>query len=399
MKRRSVLLLVLLSVASVVTGAGAASSSVNISGSADQVQVETHPDAEAYALDYGVPVAEASSRLYEQESSYEVRDALLGAAPGRLVGVRLEHGAEVKIVARYAGDEPVELPAVVEASDIPVEVITGYELTFEQVEASMDAVIAELEASGVTVDGIYYDEVTNTIVVDSSAAAPASVSAPSINAANGIDIPVRIDVHDVPAADGYRGGIVLTSCTSGFTVRNPAGLRGILTAAHCPEPQAYQPIGSKTWYVATYRNGLNNAYADVEWRSITAHTVGPYVYMASTLTPVTLRGYTMRGNQAGDYVCHRGKSTGYSCGTVNNVSYRPGNNICNGACGATWVRISGSSLRCYPGDSGGPFASGRYAYGIYKGQSSSGVGTGSCNYAFYMPIEYAFNLGISLLTG
>jgi hypothetical protein len=39
------------------------------------------------------------------------------------------------------------------------------------------------------------------------------------------------------------------------------------------------------------------------------------------------------------------------------------------------------------------------AYGLYKGQASSGTAVGDCSEMFYMPIDYISAIGATLLFG
>ena len=60
--------------------------------------------------------------------------------------------------------------------------------------------------------------------------------------------------------------------------------------------------------------------------------------------------------------------------------------------------MEGSTLKCYIGDSGGPWFNNGYAYGTYYGQSSSGTTAAACNYAFYMASNYITSFGLTILT-
>jgi hypothetical protein len=102
------------------------------------------------------------------------------------------------------------------------------------------------------------------------------------------------------------------------------------------------------------------------------------------------------GQVVGGFVCHRGKTTGYSCGTIVSKTFQPTwANACFGVtCASVWIRVQGANLKCYPGDSGGPWFLNNTAYGIYKGQSSSGPAVGNCNWAVYSAADY---FGINLV--
>lgn len=47
-----------------------------------------------------------------------------------------------------------------------------------------------------------------------------------------------VELSPVGAGDTNSGGLPLSTCTSGFAVRNSAGTRGILTAGHCGNSQS-----------------------------------------------------------------------------------------------------------------------------------------------------------------
>lgn len=68
-------------------------------------------------------------------------------------------------------------------------------------------------------------------------------------------------------------------------------------------------------------------------------------------------------------------------------------------CSSVWIKVSGPNLECNGGDSGGPWFNGSIAYGIYKGQSSTGSTAAACNYAFYMAINYITGMNVTVLIG
>jgi streptogrisin C len=90
------------------------------------------------------------------------------------------------------------------------------------------------------------------------------------------------------------------------------------------------------------------------------------------------------GMRAGDVVCHRGESTGYSCSQVELTDFAPAGDLCGGACLPTWTTVSGPG--CKAGDSGSPVFLGTTAYGILKGGSYRS--NGSCAFYFYMSTDF-----------
>lgn len=103
-----------------------------------------------------------------------------------------------------------------------------------------------------------------------------------------------------------------------------------------------------------------------------------------------VQGVASRAAADDDFVCHRGFTTEYSCGQVTSISYLPTyTDACLGAtCAATWLRVEGPGLKCYPGDSGGPVFLDFTAYGFYKGQNSAGTSAADCDFAIVMSQQY-----------
>jgi hypothetical protein len=126
-------------------------------------------------------------------------------------------------------------------------------------------------------------------------------------------------------------------------------------------------------------------YRDVQING-SANSPDPYFYAnrgAGELRAVqTWRN--LASTRAGDFVCHYGESSGYSCATVELTDYAPPGDLCGGPCSPTWVTVSGPS--CVPGDSGGPVFSGDVAFGIAKGINRDEAGR--CLFYYYMSTDY-----------
>jgi hypothetical protein len=149
-------------------------------------------------------------------------------------------------------------------------------------------------------------------------------------------------------------------CTSGFTVANSSGQRGLITAAHC-SPLGYNyltPQGVLVGQASRHACGPNPYNADA--MVITGQTYGPSIYVGTTQAG---SGITVTG--AGDPAV--GATYNYSGATTYehanqvvdslNGSYWADNN-----CGTYWVlnlitwHTSGTSTCAVRGgDSGGPF--------------------------------------------
>ena len=102
----------------------------------------------------------------------------------------------------------------------------------------------------------------------------------------------------------------------------------------------------------------------------------------------------------GDYVCHYGKRTGYSCGWVQTIHFDPGDQCGfhgNDPCAATWVQAAGSNLACSPGDSGGPTFNGNLMYGTVSHGNYWGTLKGQCGWLTFMLLGFLSEMNIETL--
>lgn len=355
-------------------------------------------DLTSYASDFGVSIEEAAKRLEMQEHFVDVVATVADLEPDRFAGSSIDHGDHFKLTIYLVGqDLPDEWESTIDDSQLPIRISPRAARSLDAARKTIEDIGGLLEeVSGFS--GIWYDVQRQEFVLDlvgeSETALRASLPAELPAEIRG----ARIEMLSEETSVGRRGGLVTTSCTSGFTVRNAAGTRGITTAGHCGNSQSYRLFGSSTWYSTTFRAQLWNNNTDLQWHS-TAN-VEPRFHASSTSSTRPVTSQATRNGQSGAYVCHRGAATGYSCGTVSSIVYQPPSAVCNGqTCSAVWIRASGPSLKCYLGDSGGPVFYDNRAYGIYSGQSSSGTTISGCNFMYYMGINYVINLNVTLLYG
>lgn len=362
-------------------------------------------DARAYAAEFNVGVDEAMRRLRAQEQQGDVIDRLRRVNPGRFAGLWVEHQPEFRIVVRLAGDAPAppEFAAAAAGSPSPVVFVTGASATESQVLGRIQASLPVFKTALPGLMGTDMDVRTGDIVlyVHATGAAGEMARAQGADLTRQAGHPVRIKLLDAPAQDGnVRGGANLSNCTTRFVVQNGAGTRGVLTAGHCPDAQTYSGFDGTTTAMS-WVSEIRDADQDVQWHTTTLTEV-PEFYADLTTSARILTGRRYRTSTApGNAVCHRGKATGYSCGTVESITYQPMyTDACPGTtCSAVWISVSGPNLKCYPGDSGGAWFNGQTAFGIYKGQSSSGTAVGNCTLAWYMSTDFISGLGVSLLYG
>lgn len=349
-----------------------------------------NPDAAAYSAQLGISLAEADARLAKQALAGDLDALLTRTERDVLAGVWLEHEPVFRVVV--AVTDPAAAPRVVAragALRADLDVRFARYSAGELVAAAREGQAA-LRASGVRSDAMT-DVRRNVAVVrvlDRDAALDALRR-------TGRSLPAAVVVEQVPELikaeiDMYAGeGITL--CTSGFTVQNGTGTRGISTAGHCDNAQSY---GGNT---LTYQSGQTNGSVDAQWHTPPAgHTLRAWIRdgINDTVEPFRrmVTGRTGRDAQVvGSWVCKHGVTTGYTCGSISNKTTLPFSPVTNGT--ATYIYVAGGTTNLSEGgDSGGPWFSGTNAYGLHHG--------GAGNDSIYMAVNYLESgLSLTVLTG
>jgi hypothetical protein len=214
------------------------------------------------------------------------------------------------------------------------------------------------------------------------------------------EVPVSAEILESPGDVGaVYGGAKLSGCTSGFSARNSSGVYGFITAGHCTNTQSYYTSAS-TSIPTTYYGEIYDSDQDLQFHS-TSHAEYAKYYAPAYTALYSVRGTVPRSSQqVGYWVCHQGKTTGYSCGNIIATDHAPtwAGECNNRGCANTWSRVSGSTLKCWKGDSGGPWFNNGYAYGIHHGHYASGPTAAETSSCVYMAINYVAGAGLTVLT-
>ena len=352
-------------------------------------------DGAEYARQYDVPVEEAIRRLRAQADTVPATDAIADRYRSRLAGVTIEHRPQYRIVVALTGVAPVS-PETIDAGGMRVPVVfrTGARATREQVMWAMTNYQAAIRAALPSPPSMGLDPRTGELVIAIGNAAPTEREAIRARIAAITGVPVRIlviedretnlapeggaRVEGINAVDGRR-----YYCTTGFTVTD--GMRyGVTTAAHCPDLLSYRdPRGGTV--PLEYLGQWGWGYQDVQI-NLSAVPLSPlfFVDAARTIERPVVSQRARTSTRSGDFVCHRGERTGYSCATIEFTDFAPAGDLCGGACLPNWVTVAGPI--CKGGDSGAPVFSGTTAFGILKGGSYRH--DGSCAFYFYMSVDY-----------
>ena len=350
-------------------------------------------DAEQYATQFGVTPDEAFRRLGAQQSSVVATGAIAREFGIRLAGISIEHRPEYRIVVLLTGPEPV---ADRTAAGIPIVFRTGAKATHAQAVEALRKHLIDLRSELPGARGAGYDQRTGEVVllIPQSDAQRYGIEAIRVRSEQISGVPVRVVINDLfeqnMQVDG--GGRVdginpatgrRNVCTTGFVVTDN-DRDGIATAAHCPDELTYHDPDGTTVHL-DFAGQWGAGYQDVQV-NVSPEASEPLFYAnrgASSLRRLaTWRN--VASTRAGDFVCHYGESSGYSCAEVELTDYAPPGTLCGGPCSPAWVTVKGPS--CIPGDSGGPVFSGSVAFGIAKGINRSA--SGQCNFYYYMSTDY-----------
>jgi hypothetical protein len=351
-------------------------------------------DAIQYAGQFRVTADEALRRLKAQQESSAATQAIAHEFADRLAGISIENAPIYRIVVLLTGSEPV---ADRSAAGVPIVFRTGARTTHGEAVAAMRRHLIDFRSELPGARGAGYDQRTGEVVLLVTPADAASFGIDTIRSrAEALSgVPVRVVTNALNESDmsidggGRVEGLnVLTKrlnrCTSGFVVTN-GETDAITTAAHCPDQLTYIDRDGAASPTLPMIGSWGLAYRDVQING-SADSKEPLFYAnrgAGSLREVeTWR--SVAGTRAGEFVCHYGESSGYSCSTVELTDYAPPGQLCGGPCSPTWVTVKGPS--CVPGDSGGPVFSGDVAYGIAKGINRDDGGR--CSFYYYMSTDY-----------
>jgi hypothetical protein len=361
-----------------------------LAGSVPAEEVEIGA-VDAYMADHGVDASAANRNLAIQAAFTEL-DGHISQIAGDVLSSTWTHHGKVPVLEvrlKEGTDDATIVKALTDLSPLIVVTVGADESAARDLQAVATALAGLDGVVGIGVDGA-----TGKVQVDVGAELRGSAGADdavrsSLTQSGILPESVIIEVSEGTVGDTRRGGLHMSSCTTGFSVQNSSGTKGIITAGHCGNSQSYRLYGSPTWYSMTYQNELRSANADLQWHT-TAATEEPRFHANSTSSSRVLTSVVPRADQGGDYVCSRGKASGYRCGNLTSISYQPTwSGACpNTTCNAVFVRVDAGTAG---GDSGSPWFNANAGYGIQKG--------GSSTYSVYTSTNYFGSLGVAVFYG
>lgn len=341
------------------------------------------------------------NRSHRQKEIGLLKARLMNNERDVLAGFWVEHSPQYKVIVRLArgGRDIVDRYVAGGSLAGMVEVCTGG-VTLDQLQAARAEATRIIGSLGITFNS-GMDAPGNRVemYVTDRARLDAALTAA------GTRLPTHVVVEEVPGlvreqVNIYAGLALSNSCTTGFTVRSDVtGETGVLTAGHCTDRGTYYADLILTFMGERYfGHGTGDGFHDVQWYKTPNHTDKPWAKDISTdSTPgyrVIVGAEYWVTQYIGEVVCHYGRITGYGCGKITDDTYDPDG---NGPGVARFVRVHNSNGDDLGegGDSGGPWMAGSAAHGIHQG----GWAPSQSPDAVYMPIDYALDWGLSLLTG
>jgi streptogrisin C len=429
-------------------------------------------DAEQYSQDYRVLYSEALRRLIIQNSSGEIVQQLESEFKNRLAGIYFEHEPNYKLIVVLTGNAPILNRNVVLKNNttvsfagslvLPIEFKVGAKLNRSQLIRMIEENHINLKKAFPNIQAISINEKDGTLDVelyepngvDLSARSQKTALRSSDKPLSISNLPLTVQTTNIllqpSAAVRASESMLMTEtatsttyykCTTGFNIKDSTGKKYSTTAAHCKNAKITVDDRKTTVNDQISLNFLKefwNGSQDFQVMSLASasHTLNPEFFagdnVVKTLVGRRSRASTNAVDQGvqGDYVCHYGVTTGYSCGTVQSKTFKPYGtaNKCGATatsvCNPTWVKVSGPSLDCWGGDSGGPIFIGNVAVGLlsvatykwpiagtnptqyYSWNASNMKGKGWCGgaaqpngYMAYMSTDELYNQGYSLLYG
>ncbi len=349
-------------------------------GATQTVQVDDAliMDAKAYSSAMGVDVDEAIRRLQLQDDIGKLNRELTEKEAETFSGLWIQHQPEYRVIVMFTRDGETTLQSYVQNGSLAglVEAHTA-SATLKELEVARYQAVQTVGNLGIRISSAV--NIPNNRA-ELYALDPAQLTA-SLRKANA-QLPDKVDVvkfielsRDV--ADIF-GGKALTTCTSGFSVRNPSWTKGITTAGHCSNSQSYNGVN------LPFQSGTpdSGGIYDIQWHTAPGFTVRNLIFDGTYNRYIY--SVKFRSSQSvGEWVCKYGKSTGYACGTIATTSQ-------------DGVNVRVDNMTVIPGDSGGPWFWNNTAYGTTIASCTLSNGT-PC--AIYGPVDQIYNiLGLTILT-
>jgi len=340
---------------------------VQLGDAPDPAELE---DLATIADQQGISLDLAVERYGWQQSFAMLAASLREAHPSEFAGARIEADGSPWIAFRASA--PAEArrmiaeasAAIFKVGTSTIKIVEGRGFAEAELDARLTAAhFAALQQRDLVANASSgYDIGTGAITVEIEPVEPTatqaerdalveSVVARRPEAFQGVTVRVVDSILGQDTSSIY-GGSALTTCTSAFAAYR-AGVRGMLTAGHCPDSQSDGSVELHT--TASYDGWWGDfqfAWTDV-WES------DDFYSGSSTTWKTGRRDLSGTGSAIeGQWLCRNGKTSFKHCDQVYELNH------CQwSTCHLTLMEHKYNE----PGDSGGPYFYGHTGYGVLKG--------------------------------
>ena len=395
----------------------------------------------SYASDYSVTHEEAQRRLDRIQPLQEVLASIRDLEETRLAGWGIDHaGAFTGWVWLTGDDAPSTEAARIAAAHADVQIRTGAAHTLNELLTAQTGLFQGVSPTGhVTGDAESLAQVKSIVTftdidmaintvrigIDPALAPPvpgdlmdpdpiavtdetlqAKITEVTQQFQDHIDVKFSVeDGRGMSVSAAFKGGEPVTGtlgqCTSGFAAQDRAtGVYGIITAAHCSADHGDSLAMHGVPLAEVER--VYGPYVDAQFHSIPtgqSHRLFDD-YLCEERDPCDVSGDAPRSRMINAYLCHYGRYTQESCGTVISIFFTPSHpKSCENTCSNSFIFVHGSRLKGCDGDSGGPWYYDGTAYGIHNGDSDGTDCVARGKYSYFSPIQSIERiLGIDILT-
>lgn len=352
----------------------AASAPTVVAQSAEDADPLTR-DAGQYASAMGVDASEAMRRLKLQVHIGDLNARLTKNEPDSFGGLWVQHQPEYRVFALFTRGGEAKIQEYTAGGPLSgmVGTRTAKVTLTELVDARTQAARMAGRLGIAAHSAINILEGNAELYVLDAAHLDAALQKAAAR------LPDHVKVVQVPAfpkeATDIFGGLGLAgpsgSCTSGFSVQDSSGNKGITTAGHCDNTGVTYmgsglPFVSESWVDAF----------DIQWHTAPGFTVRNLIWDGTYNRYIY--GVVFGISQyPGDWVCKYGIASGYGCGSIVTTSF-DGFNV------EVDISVAG-------GDSGGPWFWNNSAFGSTISQYGS--------HSIYGPVDTVYSrLGVSVST-
>lgn len=355
-------------------------------------------DADAIASASGEPVGKTAAQLAFQERVL----AFIGSLPPAVLSKSYAGAAfmfpEPRAALYFKGSVPQEAQERRDGAGIAnLDLVGGQKYSLDELSKRQNVVHDAFVELGFTQIVSSFDVVSQIITVDVALIPSSELRGQALRDAvlasareKGVEIePELLRINERPSEEPLTilehswGGAGLRddgvfNCTSAFTVRRASdGTEGTLTASHCEglnQMDENDGSGGVTLtFSAPFASEHIGVYGDVEWHTTSHDDFPEFWSTATSRRPVQGRIANSQISQNA-FVCHYGRSSGYSCGNVSSVSTN--STFAWAGCGGCTVTardlVAVVNANSAGGDSGGPWFNSYTAWGIHHGRRSNG---------------------------